>query len=696
MMLKKIIRYHKLKLKVKTMRILLHPLGTILFPVFIFMCFFVFLIIGELYADDVNNKYTTVGNISLTVTNYGTLGKGYCGTQPSGMYPKNSGIENLWLGGIWVGGIKNNTIKVTTGAIDVSTSIRQEGFEFTNAPGSTILERSSLITSPYYNPNAISHQDFVCEFFDTVTTGMQNHNPLGIKVLLETYTYDLNFANFFVIINYKIVNIGYNNDFSPIDSLYIGFWVDMVVRNINVTNGCNAGTAFFSHGANGFDSAYRIAYAYDYNGDPGYTDNYAAIQLLGISPRDTTQSVNSGTHYTTWQYKNTTNPIYFSPTDDNQRYMKLKGFFNANTVWDKTINDYIRLNPGNRVYLLSYGPFKKADGTPFSLRYQQDTANIVFAFVCAKKWGTDPTTWDSTYQRKTLYSNAAWAQRAYDNGYKLPSPPDVPIVRTEVENNKVTLWWTNNAELSKDPISGKYDFEGYRIYRTNPGFDISLNPDLESQLKLIADFDSAHNNYFNNTGFGFIKQNTYKTFPGDTNKYWYKFEFPNQLNGFQYVYSVTAYDKGDTSQNLGSLESSLLSNIKRIVVGTPPQDNNDKEIGVYPNPYYGSAIWDGTGAKKEVLRKIYFYNLPSKCEISIWTLAGDLVDRFTHDASTYNGSDIEWFRTYADPNIKMPGGEHAWDLISKNDQAIASGLYFFTVRDLNTGEIKKGKFLIVK
>jgi len=139
-----------------------------------------------------------------------------------------------------------------------------------------------------------------------------------------------------------------------------------------------------------------------------------------------------------------------------------------------------------------------------------------------------------------------------------------------------------------------------------------------------------------------------------------------------------------------------LSNIKRIVVGTPPQDNNDKEIGVYPNPYYGSAIWDGTGAKKEVLRKIYFYNLPSKCEISIWTLAGDLVDRFTHDASTYNGSDIEWFRTYADPNIKMPGGEHAWDLISKNDQAIASGLYFFTVRDLNTGEIKKGKFLIVK
>ncbi|MCE1165814.1 MAG: hypothetical protein LWX07_10480 [Bacteroidetes bacterium] len=29
--------------------------------------------------DDINNKYTNVGNIQLTVTNYGTFGKGYCG-----------------------------------------------------------------------------------------------------------------------------------------------------------------------------------------------------------------------------------------------------------------------------------------------------------------------------------------------------------------------------------------------------------------------------------------------------------------------------------------------------------------------------------------------------------------------------------------------------------------------------------------
>jgi len=62
-----------------------------------------------------------------------------------------------------------------------------------------------------------------------------------------------------------------------------------------------------------------------------------------------------------------------------------------------------------------------------------------------------------------------------------------------------------------------------------------------------------------------------------------------------------------------------------------------------------------------------------------------------------NGSDLRWFQNYAsDGKQKMSGGEHAWDLITDNDQAIATGLYLFTVKDNNNGEIKTGKFLIVK
>lgn len=663
--------------------------------------------------DDINNKYTNVGNIGLTVTNYGTIGNGFVTfpNQPSCQYPKNSGIENLFVGGIWFGGVKDGNTRVSTAAIDVSSANRSEGFEYTNAPGAGILERSSLQNSPNYRPDAVSHQDFVCEFFDTNIyangTLIQNHTPLGVKILLESYCYDFNFANNWVILNYKIVNVGYGGSTSPIDSIYVGMWCDGVVRNTNIT--VPGGSSFYNKGADGYDSTLRMAYEYDYNGDPGFTDTYVGFKLLGVNPKQPLENISSKTKFTIWQFRNTTDPLYFSPTTDNDpstqggKYQKMLGYLSVNPL-DSINNpniipsrlDVLRHTPSNRSTLLSYGPFRKENGDKFSLRYGIDTINIVYSVVCAKKYGTDPTTWDSSYQRTDLNISADWAQRAYDNGYKLPSPPDPPKLKSIIADKNVTLYWAANSERSIDPISNLQDFEGFRIYRTNPGTDLTLNQDPLSLLNLVGEFDSAHNNISNNTGFGFIVLDQAKYFDGDTTPYWYKFDFPNQLNGFQYIYSVTAFDKGDVNQNLGSLESSILGNSQRIIVGTPANDNEEAELGIYPNPYYGSAVWDGTGNRKELQRKMYFYNLPSKCQISVWTLSGDLVDRFDHDASTYNGNDIEWFNTYSDGTQKFAGGEHAWDLISQNDQAIASGLYMLIVKDLNTGKIKKGKFVVVK
>lgn len=331
-----------------------------------------------------------------------------------------------------------------------------------------------------------------------------------------------------------------------------------------------------------------------------------------------------------------------------------------------------------------------------------------------QKSGNDPQQWDSTYQRAELHSHGEWAQKAYNgedkngngrldpgedlngNGvldrYLLPSPPNSPTMKVINENMKVTLYWAANAEWSIDPISLQHDFEGYRIYRTNAGADIDPTTPLLINFKLIADFDSINNIGFN-TGFNYIKLQQAKTFENDTNHYWYKFEFNNQLRGWQYVYSLTAYDKGDSANNLQSLESSLLANAVRIIPGSGIYNDESTPIGVYPNPYYGNALWDGS---QERQRKLYFFNLPPKCDITIYTIAGDIVDKFTHDAAAYNGGDIEWFKTYADSTVRMSGGEHAWDLISKNDQAIATGLYLFTVKNLETGYIKRGKFLIIK
>ncbi len=109
-------------------------------------------------------------------------------------------------------------------------------------------------------------------------------------------------------------------------------------------------------------------------------------------------------------------------------------------------------------------------------------------------------------------------------------------------------------------------------------------------------------------------------------------------------------------------------------------------------------VGEGRSSFQEQSRKLYFANLPKHCEIYIYTLAGDFLDKITHDQN-YNGNDIRWNQTFGsendDDNV-FSGGEHAWDLLTENTQIIARGIYLFTVKDLYTGELFKGKFAIIK
>jgi len=672
-------------------------------------------------ADDDNSKYTNVGNVGLTITNFGTYGHGFAlwPQQPCAEFPLNSGIEHIYDGALWVGGyIANDSLGsgksgpyVTTGAVDAASASRGGGWEYTNAPGSKVVEKSNLLTSKYYQPDAVSHQDLVCDYTDTSTTlangeVIQFHSPLGIAVHQESYAWNFPFANFFVIMNYTIKNV--SNKY--IDSVYVGLWTDAVVRNTNVTSP-RSGTPFFNKGGDGYSDSMRIAYEFDAAGDN--CDSYVGIQFLGSTPAlpnnfitelDTIPSVN----FVSWQHSNTSDPLFFSPLTDIDRYPKMQGYFAADKRFGKGVNPQDLKTPSNRSIFITSGPYK-------SLK-PGDSVNVVFSITFGKKYGSDPASYDTELQKKNLYSDAEWALRAYygedrnrnnildpgedldGNGkitrFILPAPPNIPKIKVIPENQKVTIYWDKNPENSIDPISAKKDFEGYRIYRTNAGYDLNQQKTLLESLILVAEFDSAGNDIGFNTGFKYIKLDEPVKFKGDTTNYYYKFELKDLLNGWQYAFSVTAFDKGDPINNLESLESSNLSNLITIIPGTLPSEvTGNKEIGVYPNPYYGNAYWDG-GVER--LRKIYFYNLPSECEITIYTLSGDVVKRITHDQSS-NGSDLRWFQTYAQSgNQVMAGGEHAWDLITNNDQAIATGLYLFTVKDKKTGDIKTGKFLIVK
>ncbi len=680
-----------------------------------------FLFIAELLvAQTFQQRFTNVGRIGLMMSNVGTLGRPNVQNNTSGPpsmeYPINSGVEHLFESGLWIGARVNGQTLVSTAATDNPSgySTGGSGYEFTAA--SPITEKSKLPSSTVFSANAISHQDFITNFTDRnvvvpgTTIPIQEHtNPLGADVHLETYTWNYSFADYFVICNYTITN----NSTNRWDSVWLGNWSDLVVRNVNVTQ--ESGTAFYNKGGGGFLSNYSSLYAYEVTGDDIlFTQSYGALQFLGIKwrgkffhPNNDTTFSNQGlpspkVNANFWDYKSATSQFPY-PSDDPSRYYKMA---NGLDFASSLVSNELK-NPSNKTQLLSAGPVVSI--------MPGESITYVCAFVCAKQIG-GPL--DNATTRKELNDHLSWAKRTYlgedinENGkldggedlnanglldnYILPEPPATPKVKVITNDRSVDVYWDGAAQESVDAISKKKDFEGYRIYRTNTGDDKKGN--LIENLKVLEQWDSSGNQIGFNNGFGAIKLAQPMQFEGDTTHYDYHYHLDQMLNGWQYMIVVTSFDKGDDVLGIPSLESSITENDQQIFPGTAANafDNTDeKEIGVYPNPYSINAAWDGTTSRT---RKLYFNNLPSRAEITVYTAAGDIVTVLNHDASSGSvGNDIGWYKNFStDKNVVFPEGEHAWDLLSENKTGITQGLYLFAVKDLKTGEIRRGAFAVVK
>jgi hypothetical protein len=95
---------------------------------------------------------------------------------------------------------------------------------------------------------------------------------------------------------------------------------------------------------------------------------------------------------------------------------------------------------------------------------------------------------------------------------------------------------------------------------------------------------------------------------------------------------------------------------------------------------------------------LYFYNLPANCVVTIYSLSGEMVASFTHEASTYNGSEIDWYKNLGGDEKQriLPGGEHAFDILSTSKQALTQGLYLFSVKNNTTGTERRGQFAVIR
>lgn len=184
---------------------------------------------------------------------------------------------------------------------------------------------------------------------------------------------------------------------------------------------------------------------------------------------------------------------------------------------------------------------------------------------------------------------------------------------------------------------------------------------------------------------------------------YYRSEILYPPKGIEYYVAMSAWDRGMPANSIEPLESGrdAKANMKILFPG-PEASNNMDDIYVVPNPYIGHSMFDGkreNDVTYEKSRRLWFVMLPEQCTIKIYTLAGDLVDTIKH-----NGGDPEDVISISKAlNINSDfesdftaTGIEPWDLLSSNNQIIAPGVYLFSVKDHDSGDIKVGKFVIIK
>lgn len=769
-------------------------------------------------AEDDYNKYTSVGEIGLTITNFGVIGHGYnIEGQPSCLYKQYSNldfeqVEHFSYGGLWVGGLVDGEARVSTAVMD--GTFGGEGWEWNNAgefpePDSLfsyraskpdtvrpyeILQRSSLNSSSFYRPDAISHQDFLMSFTDTSRVvpasgeAIENHTPLGLRVDLASYAWNYAFADAFVILDLTMTNISADMDPAgrgwPIDSVFVGYWIDEAVGNFNLHHYYEPGRGGWNWNDNlagivvtdsaAIDGGHRInmAVGYDADGDNGYSESFVGVRFLGGSSPEVDNPQSLRPQADTWIWNGSTSqefPALVTPANELERYQRMQTtppvdnanfpYGTANTrswMMLSSAGNFGRLNPAEPYEDLDANgrwdadePFEDANG---NLAYDEaQSLNAVFTVACGPRVFVPEgsTNWDPAnsganwLQASTakLIANTDWALIAWrgedkngngrlDEGedldfdgvldrYLLPTPPPAPAMRVELGQGEATVYWRDDPERFVDPILGTADFEGYRVYSSPLGSDAQAQKTLLLQVDVVDDV-------WANTGLEDIGVRRALGIDADSvlfvdriavgadsvvqDSVWYPYAFrlTNLPTGNPagYWVAVTSYDRGQPENNLASLESDIKENWVFLYPGSLPAGADTlvarMKPGVYPNPYRVRASWDGPGAYE---RALWFSHLPARCTITIFTLAGDLVDRIEHDAASYRGEDNalmaeRWQQVTAGGDEPVPflfsGGEHAWDLVSRHDQAIATGLYLFTVEDHATGKVEIGKFAVIK
>ena len=351
--------------------------------------------------------------------------------------------------------------------------------------------------------------------------------------------------------------------------------------------------------------------------------------------------------------------------------------------------------------------------------------------------------------KEDLINNARFAQVMYNSKYQGFTPPIIPSVHAVGEIDKVKIYWNDQAESSKDVLTGYSDFEGYKIYKSIDGgktwgqpenmiFDkdnIFVGWQPYNQFDLSAEMDSMHCVYENkydcepklsrghsisgpdpyfpwfnlgkDTGLEIITLPEPYIVEGDT--FVYMFEDENVINGMEYTYSVVAYDMGvepPYNQKYIDLGNGQFQSVIDTNFSNPNKWANPEGYAYLENAK-GTTVLDknfvqvypGVVSQKDLSNVMVVpnpyvvgsaYNESEHIRKIRFT---NLTPNCTIKIFTLLGELVSTFSHSSESS-----GNAFWDMRTLNNQEIAPGLYIYHIEETGLENISPriGKFAVIR
>ena len=451
-----------------------------------------------------NNTSVDVNNISMFVTNHGSIAYDLPNSASGLFFPKGTSKTAVYAAGLWVGAKVrggDGTPQVTVGEYS-----QEYGAGVMNADGSPASEGDSRFrvykidrgitdTEDYLNwpagdgapvdsagnPALIGDQTLWAVYNDADSTkhtnDAGNSDPLGLEVQQTVFGFARQepLGNM-VFVKWKFINKGKNF----LDDTFVSVWSDPDLGGAgDDLVGCDTTLSLgYCYNATNEDELYGSAppaVGFDFfQGpivpSPGDTASVSGKLIPGYRNLPMTSfnkyinGTDPGSPVESYNYMNgllpNGDPYEYPANSGNET----KFFHSGDPVAGTGDRDD---NPSDRRLMLSSGPFTMAPG---------DTQEVVVAIIVSQ--GSDRLS-----SIGLLKQYDAQAQAVFDLNFRIPPPPPRPNVYARGYDRKIDLIWGTEADGDtqiSDELDQEFHFQGYNVWQgeSNAG-----------PWKLIATFD---------------------------------------------------------------------------------------------------------------------------------------------------------------------------------------------------------------